>query len=276
MEPAAPSAAAPTAKPVRRHPLLALFLSFVWPGLGHMYVGEPRAALVLGLLGVWGPLLLVILWAKTRFSGGAFFWLFILTPGVLRFGAGIHAALKARAQEPAVLRRWQSLLGYATFLFLFAFTNGYANNFVSDRVARCIYGAPTDGAGPEIKKDDRICLMTGGDSRLPRKGVVAAYRKVSASPSAFAIRQEAPMIGKVVAVEGDEVSVTAESVTVNGAPVPLSGGGKELPATKLKYGEAFVLSQSRGAGETDSRDEGPMPLERYAGEVVLVQAAPVK
>lgn len=237
-----------------------------------MYVGEPRAALFLGVLGVWAPLLLVILWEKTRFSGSVFLWAFILMPGVIRVGSGVHAALMARAQEPAVLRRWQSLLGYATFLFLFAFTNGYASRFVTDRVAQCIHGAPTDGGRPDIRKDDRVCLVTAGESRLPRKGTVAAFRRVSAAKTSLTLRQEPPVIGRVVATAGDEVVGTAEAVTVNGVAVPDSAGGKPFGPKKLEHGESVMLSATRGPAEQDSRDEGPLPLDRYAGEVVLVVA----
>lgn len=53
-------------KPVRRSATVATFLSFLWPGLGQLYAGARRTALIFGL-----PLLVVVLVVALQLVGGA-------------------------------------------------------------------------------------------------------------------------------------------------------------------------------------------------------------
>jgi polyisoprenyl-teichoic acid--peptidoglycan teichoic acid transferase len=57
--------AEPREGPAARSPALATFLSFLWPGLGQLYVGARRSALIFGL-----PLLLVVVVVALQATGG--------------------------------------------------------------------------------------------------------------------------------------------------------------------------------------------------------------
>lgn len=84
------------------------------------------------------------------------------------------------------------------------------------------------------------------------------------------------LVGRVVAVGGDTVEITAEGVKVNGyyQMEPYASGetilfreGVEFPVT-VKGGEFFVLCDNRGEGR-DSRILGPIPEKQIKGRVML-------
>lgn len=270
--PPAPVTASTPGKPVRRQPLIAVLLSFVAPGLGHLYVGKAGTAFGLGLLGVLASPIWILIWSKARFSGPAFLWGFLLIPLLLRFGAALASALHARKQEPMSLMKWQRPLAYGTFFMLFFMTSATADNFVAERFATRL-SVPTDGQAPTIQQGDGVWLVRTGASHIPRKGAVVVFKRIAAQQSsAVFIHQGAPVIGRVVAMGGDEVEVTTDAVTVNGEVQPNSAGGAPAEKVKLREGQVFVLASNRSATAPDCRDLGPLPIRDYAGEIALVQS----
>lgn len=248
-------------------------MSFVMPGLGHMYVGMPRAAFLFGIAAIWASPIWVLAWAKAQFSGALFLWGFVLIPLLLRFFAAMAAAFAARSLQPRALRRWQSPLGYATFFLLFFMTTTLADRFVGTNVAMPL-AAPSNGGSPEVKEGDGIWLVRIGKSSKPRKGALVVFRRVAREQtSAVFVQSEVPVLGRVLAVGGDEVAVTPDAVIVNGAPVPNSTGGKIADSAVLRDGQVFVLSATVSERAPDSRQLGPLPIGDYAGEVALVQSS---
>lgn len=252
--------------------MVALLLSFVVPGLGHLYVGRAGTAFLLALITVISSPLWVVIWSKTRFSAPLFLWGFLLLPLLMRFGSAMWSALIARAQEPRPLMKWQRPLSYGTFFMLFFMTNVSAETYVSSRFATRL-SVPTDAEAPGIKLGDGIWLLRTGASHVPRKGAVVVFKRVAPEQqSAVFIHQAAPVLGRVVAMGGDEVEVTADAVLVNGEPLPKSAGGTSAEKHRLREGQVMVLSSNRSERVPDSRDFGPLPVGDYAGEVALVQS----
>jgi TM2 domain-containing membrane protein YozV len=99
----------PTARGNGRSPSLAAFLSFVWPGLGQLYVGKRRAAAIFAVPAVLVLLLLVyglqrgvVVFAAQLFAdrnvGIAAIAILILL-GVWRLVAVVHAFLGGQPRE---------------------------------------------------------------------------------------------------------------------------------------------------------------------------------
>jgi LCP family protein required for cell wall assembly len=97
-----------------RSPVVAAFLSFIWPGLGQWYAGRPRVAAVLAL-----PVLLMVLLLAVWLAGGLAralidllappvaiaFILLVVAEGIWRIGAVVHAAMSAAGRDSLPWRR---------------------------------------------------------------------------------------------------------------------------------------------------------------------------
>jgi hypothetical protein len=268
LEPASPKA--PEGKPVARRPLLAVVMSFIAPGLGHLYVGQSGTAFLLGFIGIIASPLWVLLWSEMRFSGPVFLWVGWLLPRLLRFGAALAAGMRAHKQPPMPPMRWQQPLGYATFFMLFFMLTRTANDYVSDHFAADL-AAPTDAQAPAIRQGDGMWMVRTRASHVPRKGAVVVFKRYLDTEGIFR-HQAAPALGTVVAMGGDEVEVTADAVILNGEALPNSGGGKPAEKVTLREGQVFLLSPNRSATAPDCRDYGPLAIRDYVGEVALVQS----
>jgi signal peptidase I len=87
------------------------------------------------------------------------------------------------------------------------------------------------------------------------------------------------LIGRIIAVPGDTITVSISTVTVNGVTLnetyvqPAVGGQVNegvVPATKLGPNQYFVMFDNRQYSNNDSRSFGPLPRQNILGRAVLV------
>jgi signal peptidase I len=87
------------------------------------------------------------------------------------------------------------------------------------------------------------------------------------------------LIGRIIAVPGDTISVSISTVTVNGVTLnetyvqPSVGGQLNegvVPATRLGTDQYFVMFDNRQYSNNDSRSFGPLPRQNILGRAVLV------
>lgn len=87
------------------------------------------------------------------------------------------------------------------------------------------------------------------------------------------------LIGRIIAVPGDTITVSISTVTVNGVTLnetyvqPEVGGQVNegvVPATKLGPNQYFVMFDNRQYSNNDSRSFGPLPRQNILGRAVLV------
>jgi signal peptidase I len=87
------------------------------------------------------------------------------------------------------------------------------------------------------------------------------------------------LIGRIIAVPGDTITVSISTVTVNGVTLsetyvqPAVGGQVNegvVPATKLRPNQYFVMFDNRQYSNNDSRSFGPLPRQNILGRAVLV------
>jgi signal peptidase I len=87
------------------------------------------------------------------------------------------------------------------------------------------------------------------------------------------------LIGRVIAVPGDTITVSISTVTVNGVALnetyvqPQAGGQVNegvVPTIKLVPNQYFVMFDNRQYSNNDSRSFGPVPRVNIIGRAVLV------
>lgn len=251
-----------------------MLLGFVAPGAGHLYVGRAGLGFAVGSIAVVGFPLWIAIWAKAQFSGVVFLWGLMLIETARRFVGGLWAALIAYRQREVVLLRWQRPLAYGTFLMLFLLTDGNLQGFVFRNLATPM-GVPTNAEAPTINQRDSVWLLHTGVAKTPRKGALVFFRRLAIEQNSALFVLEAPQVlGRVVALAGDEVLVTPSAVLVNDQPIPDSAGGKPAPTLRLGDAQVFVVASNHNEpGIVDSRDVGPLPVGDYLGEIALVQSA---
>ncbi len=86
------------------------------------------------------------------------------------------------------------------------------------------------------------------------------------------------LIGRVIAIPGDKISISVSTVTVNGTVLnetyvaPTSGQLNEgvVPLTKLGPDQFYVMFDNREYSSNDSRTFGVLPRQNILGRAVLV------
>jgi len=122
---------------------------------------------------------------------------------------------------------------------------------------------------PSLRDADRV--LTTKYYSAPRRGDIVVFHTVDT--------QDRPedLIKRVVAVEGDSVSVDSGVATVNGVveattSLTLSPDDRtHVPPTVVEPGTVFVLGDNRPIS-LDSRDIGAVPVGAVKGRAVFVVA----
>jgi signal peptidase I len=255
-------------------PWVAAFLTVLTPGLGHLYIGQPRRGITLFILILIADTLLMFammgvlarFWMfAVSFAMLVGLWLFILIDAVVRARRTTASALRSQ-------NRWTLYVGaFVLACLVFA--------------APCIYALQAHASGrllwlPVTSSSMEPTLETGEylladatyyRSRLPMRGEVAVYKHPK-EPDLYRIK-------RIVAVEGDRVAIKAGHAIVNGMAVEepyVEEGAAAGPfanlETQVPAGHVFVLGDNR-AHSVDSRDSvahGPVPLGNLIGRVTDV------
>lgn len=123
---------------------------------------------------------------------------------------------------------------------------------------------------PALRDTDRVLITRGYDT--PQVGDIVVVRVTS--PHTGEVED---FIKRVVAVEGDTVSVVSGIAYVNGAresavyEVLTSDEDVTTPEVLVPSGSIYVLGDNRPAS-FDSRFYGPVPLSAAVGRVVAIYA----
>ena len=256
-------------------PWVAAFLTVLTPGLGHLYIGQPRRGITLFILVLIADTLLMfaMMGVLARFWMFAIsfamlvgLWLFILIDAVVRARRTPASALQGQ-------NRWTIYVGaFVLACLVFA--------------APCIYALQAHASGrllwlsvnsssmePTLETGEYLLAdATYYHNRMPMRGEVAVYRHPT-QPELYYIK-------RIVAVEGDRVAIKGGHAIVNGMAVEepyveegaAAGPFANLPETQVPAGFVFVLGDNR-AHSVDSRDtvaHGPVPLANLIGRVTDV------
>jgi signal peptidase I len=255
-------------------PWVAGLLTLLAPGLGHLYLGQPKRGILLFALVMIADTLLMfaMMGVLARFwmfaiSGGLLFglWLYILVDAVLR---ARHTPLDVSQSHS----RWTIYAG-AFLLACLVFA------------APCIYALQAKASGrllwlsanspsmePTLETGEYILAdATYYKTRLPSRGDVAVYK--------HPMQPDSHLINRIVAIEGDRIAIKNGHAIVNGmfieepyAERPVAGTAPaDVPEIRVPAGYVFVMGDNRASGRGDDLwVQGLVPVTHLIGRVTDV------
>ncbi|MBK7047823.1 MAG: signal peptidase I [bacterium] len=242
------SDAAVPGSPARPKPVLAVLLSLLSAGLGHVYAGSVRRALAFVALGQLIGVMLVSAFvspldARVSAAAGAAaicgFWVLVLVD------AG-RTARRTRQVTYTARRRFV----YCLFLYLGSSGVALAQASVIRTYWIRAFRAPTGSMTPGILMGDRFMVdMRAYRQRDPLAGEIAAFRYPRDPKLSYIMR--------IVGVPEDSVSYQNSILLVNGAPVtssPMELGGFGVVRMETLGTRSYPVLDKSGPG---TRDQEP-------------------
>ncbi len=272
---AMPAEGGATGRGARRSPWLALLLSLIMPGVGHIYVGYTgRGVAVLGLVIAW-PWLFFFLIRQGLLPR---FWMFAallaLLLALLLF-ALIDPVLKARRPRAHGLSPYKKCYTWSWALVIGWIASTIPCIVVSKIPASGYFQVPSSSMEPTLHAGE-VFLADPAYYRdhAPARGEVIIYFNPKHPTVHF--------IKRIIALAGDRIAVRDGRAIVNGMPVdePYIRVGdpgfflNNMKEETVPAGHVYVMGDSR-ANSIDSRsgaEHGPVPLENIvarATEIVL-------
>ena len=141
------------------------------------------------------------------------------------------------------------------------------------------YTVPTGSMLPTVHVGDRVVVLKAAYGlRLPLTQVWLTEVETPTRGDVVALTSPEDgrvLLKRVVAVDGDRVSVRGGAVTLDGEAVPephrslLLGGGPDFGPVRVPDGRVLVMGDNRG-GSHDGRLFGFVPVEAILGRAVAV------
>lgn len=236
--------AAGSRRPARdRSILLAVVLSGLGPGAGHLYVGRARRGALLVLLWIGSTLAwttqVAVSWSAARFW--AFPWILALL--ALLVDSGSQARRAPRPFHPGPLQRWWL---YALVIVVIG------------------HAVPAGIAAALGKQVGLVTVPFDDESMLPRilpLDRIVYERRISdlaAGDVVVVAGRDGEMLRRVVGLPGQRVETRLGRVVVDGQrwihdPARLSGGSRlRIPEELVAPGDLLVLSDRRDPSEAAS------------------------
>jgi signal peptidase I len=257
----------PTPRKVR--PVLAFLANFLGLGLGYVYVGELRLAIV-ALVATYSALAFFA-WTGLLVSTASIYW---IASGAVTAIVGftiIHPVVLAvrnrhRALKP-YNRWWLYLLWSVGYLVL-------ANTYLAHRnnwFGYATYRTPSESMSPTLQRGDFFMAnMWRYRDHAPSIDEIVVYVKPSAPGIEF--------VKRIVGIPGDRIEGRNSVLYRNGQPVAErylhsaeSGLGyeRDFPLTVVPPGAVFVLGDYRD-NSVDSRAEGPVAFSNIRGRAEFI------
>jgi signal peptidase I len=253
----------------RRRPILASLLNATSPGLGFLYVGNLKLAIVF-------PMLCILLigmsaWSRAIFTPTGFALVSGCAIVVWVFSLG-WAFMLARRAGVVELSRVQTWYGYLGFFVV----SSLAFNVALESRAK-IFGYETfrfpsrSSMNDTLINGDFIIADTWAfQSRIPERGEVVVFR--------YPLDPSIKYVKRVIGLPGDTIDIRDGKVYVNGQELSESyvhsDNNQQLsyerPARYRVPAEAFFLMGDNRDNSNDSRFWGFVPRGHLHGTVVFV------
>lgn len=249
---------------------VALLLSLVQPGLGQIYNGQFRKAIIMYAL----PLLIfpgVLLCLNSAFVR-AFLVAFVILTAAYYLWAAIDAVRTSRRlSRHYVPKKYNKLVVYIGAFLIVAIVANVISQVVKSNLIQA-YKFPSTSMEPSVLMGDHILVDRREPARHPRRGDLVVF--------SYPEDESKDFLQRVVAVPGDTIEIKDKQLIINGRPLqepyaihiepsvipaPLSArdnfGPFTVPATCF-----FVLGDNRDRS-LDSRFFGVVGQSKVKGTV---------
>ncbi len=253
----------------KRKPVLALLLSLVTPGLGHVYNGQLRRG-VSYLVGIFLANI-VLLFLLVTFYGMIFC---LIVPGAFFLFIAIDAvrgAIKLKTIELKPYNKWY------IYLLIFLLSNVVGQLLIwttKNNIAKA-YKTPSSTMAPTLLVGDHLVAdMRIYKSQKPQRGDIIIFE--------FPKDPSKEFIKRVICVEGDKVEIIENKIYINDKLLNDPWGnfgdgglGKDIPGLD-SYGPVvvpkdslFVLGDNRNYSQ-DSRFWGFVDVKKVKGKALYL------
>jgi signal peptidase I len=254
---------ATTAQGARRSPWVALLVSLIMPGVGHIYVGYTgRGLAVLGLVIAW-PWLFVFLIREGLLPR---FWMFAALVAVflaLLLFALIDPVLKARRPRAPGLRTYKRWYTCAWTLVIGWIATTIPFIVASKTPASGYFQVPSSSMEPTLHAGEVFLADPAYyRDRAPARGEVIIYFNPKHPTVHF--------IKRIIALAGDRIALRDGRAIVNGTPVDesyLIVGDPEFSLNNVEEetvpaGHVYVVGDNRtiSVDSRSSAEHGPVPI----------------
>lgn len=195
-----------------RRPIVAALLSLVLPGLGQLYNGMPRRAVIFYAVNFAGYLALMALTSSAALRSGT---TFMLAAGLLVLGvcfylfAILDAYAGARRTGELELRRYNRWYVYVLLAAVSAGLNVTVD--LSPALARS-YRLPAQSMAPTLLAGDRVAVAANAyDAGEPARGDIIVFELTDGSGARY--------IKRLVGLPGDRIQIQDGVLHINGVAV---------------------------------------------------------
>ena len=251
-----------------RNKFFAGLFNLFFPGLGFLYIGRLKLALMFPVL-LW-CVICIGAWLRLIIHPVGF--LTLVVTALLVFFGGIYLAVEMASQQTEKVGKWfQKWYIYIAFIVIFV-TIGEV--LLAGRAQLLGYETFRISAGSMqstlIRGDYIISNTWAYKGEQPQRGDVAVLRYSKNDPSPYVVR--------VIGLPGEEVELLGAKIMIDGKQIlepyidPANNTGEltDFPSVYLvPDGHYFVLSDNRDLS-IDSRRRGYVPLENITGKTEFI------
>lgn len=192
--------------PKDRNPFLALLLSFLASGLGHLYIGKIKSTIT--ICSIYIAIALIFAFSKLATN---FYCLVTLIFGLIIFQLIIHINVfyHARKTKNYTKQKYNKALVYIAYILLYG---AFSNLLISETVLGIrTLKIPTTSGEPNFCVDDKIVVdVNAYENEKPKCGDIVVFELNDYS-----------VIFTLVGLPGDNIEVTNEKLIINGDTCPL-------------------------------------------------------
>jgi signal peptidase I len=236
---------------------LAPLLGLVSPGLGHLYSGKPRVAIVLFLVGplILAPLVGMVASYLPRPINVV--TIYAVRLGFLAWATGGAYIAARRAPRPYQLQWFNRWWIYGGLFLLGAWVLLPFGRGITRRLVGQAFRIPSGAMEPTLLIGDYLFVRR--DSRSPELGELVAFRSIE--------EPELVVLKRVVGVEGDTLEMRAGNLIRNGRSVSEpyaistgpSGEANRVALDRMRAWQlSLVVGRDSGEYQPTIHDWGPV------------------
>lgn len=256
-----------------RKPIIAALLSLFFVGLGQIYNGQIKKAIIFYLINFLLPILLFFTQLKNHFYGLIF--ISGIIPIVFHLSNAIEALITSTKLKNITLKKYNKWYIYVSYLILVSLlgVSLYSSDFFRKEVIGLKpYVIPSESMSPTLNRNDRIIAdLKYYKTNRPQRGDVIVFD--------YPFDPQRQFVKRIIATEGDSIESKDDDIFVNDSAItelyPLQGNNVKMSiGSKLIVppDKVFVIGDNVDNSE-DSRVFGYIDNKNIRGKVLYIYSS---